>query len=587
MNKQQKGSGWFISPLKHHGWRFGAAAFLGFLTVVCGSAMLLTSGYLISKSALGPENILMVYVPVILVRTFGLGKAVIQYLEKLLSHHAVLHVLSSMRMRLYRALEAQAHDMRSRYRTGDLLGLMADDIEKLQHVYLRTVLPTIAAVLTYAAVLTGLFQFDVQLAWLAALYCGFLLSVVPLLALKRSRKRRQQVKQARSSAYSELSDALLGMTDWIVSGRSSHFIAASGVKAVSTAEQELMLRRKEWTRNGLLQLATVAAVAILVWRAGELAGEGTVAPVWIASLALAGFPILDAMIRIADSFVRLPEYEDSYSRLHHVEQGIPDASEVLRDPKKNMERFMENRPNVMLRDVSHRYPQSSFNSVNHIHLELPFGTKIALLGRSGAGKSTLLKLMMGVLIPDEGQVTVNGTLVHKADEDFSSMFSVLNQNPYLFDTTIENNIRLGKSDATSGEIIKAASLAGLLPLIESLPDGMNTRMKEAGLRFSGGERQRIALARVLLHNKPIVLLDEPMKGLDPITERALIETILQVLDEKTIVWVTHHISGMEQMDEILYMEQGAPIMRGTHEQLLKQEKKYRKWYALDHPEYAE
>src|SRR5262249_29162981 len=144
------------------------------------------------------------------------------------------------------------------------------------------------------------------------------------------------------------------------------------------------------------------------------------------------------------------------------------------------------------------------------------------------------------------------------------LISVLNQSPHLFDTTVANNIRLGRPDAADEEVSRAAEAARLAPLMATLPEGLNTPMRETGQRFSGGERQRVALARVLLQNTPILILDEPTVGLDPRTERELMSTIFQTTKGKSLLWVTHHLANAEHMDEIIFMEHGRILMRGTH-----------------------
>ncbi|MFH0070888.1 amino acid ABC transporter ATP-binding/permease protein, partial [Peribacillus sp. NPDC056705] len=212
------------------------------------------------------------------------------------------------------------------------------------------------------------------------------------------------------------------------------------------------------------------------------------------------------------------------------------------------------------------------------------GAKVAVIGRSGSGKSTLLQLIQGAWIPAAGSVTLGGVAAARFGEEIPSVMSVLNQSPHLFDTTLQNNIRLGRPNASDEEVMEAVRQAQLEPLLAALPDGIHTRMQEAGQRFSGGERQRVALARILLQQTPIVILDEPTVGLDPGTEAELLSTILTALHDRTLIWVTHHLIGVEQMDEVIFMERGEIKMRGTHEQLLAHSIRYQKLYRLDRPE---
>src|SRR5699024_211357 len=188
-------------------------------------------------------------------------------------------------------------------------------------------------------------------------------------------------------------------------------------------------------------------------------------------------------------------------------------------------------------------------------------------------------LMAGVLKPDEGKVSVNKTQM--SSELLSKAVSVLNQKPHLFDTSIKNNIRMGRPRASDEELFKVIERAQLTNLISSLPEGLTTQMEEMGGRFSGGERQRIAFARVLLQNTPIILFDEPTIGLDPITEQEVLNTILTATKNKTIIWVTHHLAGIEKMDQVIFLENGRIVMQDSHDVLLQSNERYQKLYQMD------
>ena len=203
------------------------------------------------------------------------------------------------------------------------------------------------------------------------------------------------------------------------------------------------------------------------------------------------------------------------------------------------------------------------------------------MGKSGAGKSTLIQLLLGARIPASGTITINDWHPEDYGNQIFEMVSVLNQKPYLFATSVKNNIRLGNQAATDEEIEQVIKQVKLDEYIHSLPRGLNTQMEETGQRFSGGERQRIALARILLKKTPIVILDEPTVGLDPYTERFLLDTIFSALKDKTIIWVTHHLIGIEKMDEVIFIDNGKITMQGSHQDLLRTNEHYRQLYKLD------
>lgn len=180
-------------------------------------------------------------------------------------------------------------------------------------------------------------------------------------------------------------------------------------------------------------------------------------------------------------------------------------------------------------------------------------------------------------------IQINGLDAIKLEASIPKIMSVLNQKAYLFNTSLMNNIRLGNPDATDEDVFHVAQMVQLDEMIKLLPKGHDTNMLETGDRFSGGERQRIALARILLQKTPMVILDEPTVGLDPVTEAKLLTTIFETLKGKTIIWVTHHLIGVEKMNRIVFLEQGKIIMEGNHLQLLQNEERYRRLYTLDRP----
>ncbi|WP_405105701.1 thiol reductant ABC exporter subunit CydC [Paenibacillus sp. FSL K6-1217] len=588
-----KREGWFAPYYSSYFWRFVLIIVLGALTVFSASSLMYTSGFLISKASIPPENILMIYVPIVGVRTFGTSRAVIHYVERLVGHDTILRILSKMRVRLYNILEPQALFLSSRFRTGDILGMLADDIEYLQNVYLRTVFPGIIALLIYAAAMIALGTFDVAFALLMGLYMLVLVVVLPLISLLLTQKRQRQVKQERNRLYQKLTDAVLGLGDWVISGRQSQFVDTYEADEQAVARIDGSLRR--WARLRMFigqAVVGLAVLSLLYWAAGQYA-EGAIAGTLIAAFVLVVFPVADAFLPVSEAVEKIPQYRNSLERLEGVESP---AEGVLAEAAKgrNAEAAAQaaaaaeaakasGQVQIELKSAGYRYAAGDDFSVQELDLTLPQGRKIAVIGRSGAGKSTLLKLVQGVIAPTLGSVTINGIDAAAYGERIPQLIAVLNQSPHLFDTTVANNIRLGDPEASEAAVQQAAALAKLDMLVSSLPEGYHTPVREAGQRFSGGERQRIALARILLQNTPVVVLDEPTVGLDPRTERELLATMFEAMAGKTLIWVTHHLVGAEQMDEVIFMENGQVEMRGTHAELMEQQPRYRRLYELDRP----
>ena len=575
---------WLRPYLRRYCGRFALIIFLGMLTVLCASALMFTSGFLISKSAARPENILMVYVPIVLVRTFGIGRAVVHYVERLVGHDAVLRILSKMRVRLYRILEPQALFIRSRFRTGDVLGVLADDIEHLQNVYVRTIFPSIVAIVMYAAGIAALGWFDLPFALLMALYIAVLVFILPWISLWFTRRKHRLMKQERSGLYRKLTDAVLGMSDWVISGRASQFVDSYEADETRVARIDRDLRMWARWRTLIAQSVVGLTVITMVYWAGGQAADGNMPAVMIAAFGLVVFPLMDAFLPVSEAVEKLPQYEDSLERLSSmgeapVEQTVGSAANV----KPELVQQARESAHIRLDQVSFRHAGTASLTINGVSLDVPQGKKIALIGRSGAGKSTLSTLIQGALMPESGSVMINNVRADQYGEHIPEILSVLNQRPHLFDTTVANNIRLGRRSASDEEIRQVAEQVKLDTLIASLPRGYDTAMMETGQRFSGGERQRIALARVLLQRTPVVILDEPTVGLDPKTERELLATMFETMKGKSLIWITHHLVGVEQMDEIVFIENGQVEMRGTHAELMEQYPRYRNLYHLDRP----
>lgn len=567
---------WVKPYLKQNKNQLLLVSFLGTMTFICASALMFTSGYLISKSATHPENILLVYVPIVLVRTFGIFRPVFNYLNQLTSHSFVLKIVSTMRVRLYQKLETQALTLSNHFSTGNLLGVLADDIEHLQNFYLKTIFPSIFATILLIISVVVLGFFSIPFALLIALLLLVLLLVIPLVSLLVNRKRLMQMKVIRGDLYASLTDAVMGLSDWKISGKQQEFL--TDYEEIEQKQDVLEYKMDTFNRrrNLLFQIIVVIMTFVMISFAATSSNAGDFAHIWIAAFVLVVFPLTEAFSPVSDGISHIPSYETSLNRLDNIESSSVEIKEQVNDMKKQ--------PLIItFNDVSFKYDKEQIPILKKLNLQFHQGEKIAILGKTGAGKSTIAKLILGEIKPTNGEVQLNGQNSSSIHEDISTFVGVLEQKPHLFDSTVMNNIRLGNIHATDEDVMEAAKKVQLHSYIESLPDGYNTRMQELGERFSGGERQRIALARILLQDTPIVILDEPTVGLDAITEQKLINTIFKALQGKTIIWITHHLAGVDQMDQVIFIENGLVYLEGTHQELLSSNARYRRLYALDHP----
>ena len=570
-------SNWVKPYIKQNKGRMTLTIFLGLLGVSSGAMLLFISGYLISKSALRPENVMAVYVPIVATRAFSIGQAVFHYIERLVGHDVVLRILEKMRTKLYRIVEPQALFFRSRFQTGDMLGVLSEDIEHLQNLYLRTIFPSILALVVYSIFVLVIGAFDLVFALIVGCMLAIIVFLLPFVSLLLMKKHHVTLKQGRSRLYQQLTDAVFGLSDWQASGRKGEFINEYVKQNDQLLKIEKRVKRWYHIRDSIIQLVVgIVVISMIIWTGNEAASE-QIAPTVIAAFVLMTLSVTNALIPIADAIDRIPSYVESTHRLNRVESDSVLHDEM--DLQEEKDYIEPKHVDIELNHVSYSYPDSNEIVLKDVSLQIKAGKKIAILGRSGTGKSTLLKLLTGALSPVNGKVVLNGKRAHT--NLLSKYISVLNQKPHLFDTTIGNNVRIGKPEATDEEIWKALEKAQLASHITSLPDGLQTKMHEMGKRFSGGERQRVAFARTLMQETPIIVLDEPTIGLDPKTELSLIETMFSATEEKTVIWITHHLVGIEHVDEVIFLDRGQIVMQGSHKQLLKENEKYRKLYELD------
>lgn len=546
------------------------AIFLGFCTFFSAGALMFNSGYLISKSASLPENILLVYVPIVLTRAFGVSRPVFRYIERLTSHNWVLKMTSKLRRKLYHTLEKDAMVFKQKYRMGDILGLLAEDIQYIQNLYLRTIFPLIIAVILYAFIVIAVGMFSLFFALYLALLLFILVIVLPVWSVVVNGARQEREKTLKTELYTDLTDNVLGVADWIFSQR--------GVEYVDThlqVEQELyQVQDQKRLFNHRVQVLfqliySFVVIGLIVWTSQRFVGNHGGAANWIAAFVLSAFPVVDAFVVLPEAMQESNVYKDSIERLNALDETPDEAPKSIEVTDTR----------IQVEDLSFSYDHHLV--LDRLDLTIEPGEKIAILGKSGSGKSTLASLIRGDLKPQNGLLTLGGVPTYQFGDAMSHYISVIQQAPYLFHTTILNNVRMANTNKSEEEVWQVLERVGLKKLVEQLPEGLHTMVDEAGLRFSGGERHRMALARILLQDTPIVLLDEPTVGLDPLTEQALIDTFFSQLQDKTVIWITHHLQGIEIMDRVIFIEDGRLEMSGTPADLAQNNARFQQLKAID------
>ena len=556
---------------------------LGILSTVSGAALMYVSGFLISKSSLRIGNILMLQVPTVLTRTFSLSQSTFAYLQRLTSHNLVLGIIEKMRSRVYKILEPHALKLKKEYKSGDLLGLIAEDIEHLQNIYLKTIFPSIVSLVLYVVFVTLMFGYDMSYAILATLFGLFIIFIVPFVSLTFTRRNFQVMKEAKYDLYKNFTSAIFGISDWISSNRVKEFMNEYQEKETRLLKKEPKMKTFVHFRENLVNFIAGLTVFYMVYSCWSMTLNDSIENVYIASFCMMALSVMSVSVMTSESVAHIPGYEVSIKRVKDFyanEQDDVDIDKALENKEGNV---------IDIENVTFAY-ENGKNVLDNISLSIKKGEKVAILGRSGVGKSTLVKLLTGTYTDYTGSISVLGKV--PTEKMLGTKISLLNQKPYLFDMTIRENLKLAlldkKEEVTDDEINskieESLEKSQLTRLISELPEGINTNVFETGSRFSGGERQRIAFARTLIQNNELLLLDEPTVGLDPKTEHELLKTIFETNRDKTIVWITHHLNSIKYMDRIIFIKDGKVEMNGTHEELYQTNEKYRKLYDMDNVE---
>lgn len=558
---------WITPYLKRYKSGLVLAVFLGTLTMLFAGLLMFSSGYVISKSASKPENILMIYVPVLMVRVFGIGRPVLRYVERLTSHNWILKITSELRKKLYLRLEKSSVTIANKLKIGDLLGILNEDLANLQDLYLRTIFPVLIAGTLSLSLLIASAVVSLSLALGIAIFFGIALVAIPLFSYKWTVEPDTKLKKYRNDLFSDLTDDILGLQDWTLSGRKDDFL-----KNYRQAEENTRSVQKgmfSFTRKRGLVLQFVYAVLVvflLIWSGLHLTSGESLN--YIAAISLMAFPLFDAYGPLSEAIVETQRYGDSVQRLN----DLPDSNEAVRT-----EQITDDNLTISHLDFSFDEGQTIFKDLN---LEIKKGEHVVILGRSGVGKSTLASLVRGDLAPVSGSIRFGAVEPSKAN-NVEHKIGVINQNPYLFNATVRSNLTLANLDATDEQIWDTLELVGLKKMIENLPKKLDQWINEAGSQFSGGERQRLALARILLSNAEVIILDEPTVSLDPITENQLLKLFFERLNGKTILFITHHLLGIQQMDRVIFLEDGQIKIDGSPEALISENEDFRRLYQLD------
>jgi thiol reductant ABC exporter CydC subunit len=543
--------------------RLALATLLGAGSIAAAIGLIATSAWLISRSSQRPPES-VVAIAIVGVQFFALSRGLCRYFERLIGHDAAFRVMSSLRVSVYERLERLAPLGLPAFRSGELLSRLVQDVDSLQDLLLRVV-PPFAIALLVGAGTVALVWWMLPAAALILLVAFLLAGVlVPWLTGTLAARGEALQAQVRGELSASVVDLIEGAPELVAYGA-----APAQLRRTLAVDTELTRIARAGARTaGIGQGLTTLCSGLAMWGA-LLVGVSAVRAGRMDGVLLAGIALIPLV-----AFELVSGLPAATQTLQRVRRAAARVQEVIETPPPVVE---PERPQIdshelqshslTARNLCCSYPGAKHPALDGIDLDLSPGRRVALVGPSGAGKSTLAAVLLRFL-PYEGSVALDGIEIDALDgDDVRQIVGLVSQDVHIFDSTLEENLRLAKRDASEDELRDALTQARLLDWVESLPQGLATDVGERGARMSGGQRQRLALARALLADFPILILDEPGEHLDTATADALVTDLLDVTRARTTLLITHRLVGLEQVDEILVIEQGKIVERGTHAQL--------------------
>lgn len=531
-------------------FRLALGAVLGAAALTAGVGLTTTAGWLIARAAQRPDEYALA-LAIVAVRFFGIARPVLRYLERLISHDAAFRMLGELRARVYERL-ASAFPLRRAWRKGDALTAVVADVDAVEELWLRVLEPAAVALLVSACcVSVAAYLLPSAAAALAAgLLCAGVLA--PLASSTASRRAQARLAPARAALTAATVDLLDGAPDLIAAGA-----MANELDRVEALDRELtaIARRTAWAAGlgaGLTSLAAGASVYLSALLGISAVHDGTLAPVLLVVVVVLPLSACESTAPLPAAATLLPRMRQATSRLRDLISAEP----AVVDPPSPAP-LPPGPYRLELLDVHVRWNDAGPLVLDRLNLTLEPGRRVAVTGASGAGKSTLAALLLRFIEPCGGAVLLGGTDVRAlAADDVRRVIGFVADDAHVFASSLRENLRIAAPEATDAELVEAMRRVRLDAWYETLPQRLDTWLGEGGALVSGGERRRIALARALLADQPILILDEPTEALDPATAEAVAADLLDAASGRSVLLLTHRPEGLGLVDEVLTLENG-------------------------------
>ncbi|BDD86015.1 thiol reductant ABC exporter subunit CydC [Desulfofustis limnaeus] len=558
----------------HRIWVFwGIAA--GILTLLASIGLLAVSGWFLSASAVAGLSLVAaqrfdIHTPSAGVRGFAVLRTVGRYAERVISHEATLRLLASLRVWFYQTIEPQAPASLYRHRSGDLLNRIVTDIDTLDLLFVRVLAPTVVAAAVAMAVGGLLWWLAPSLAVVFSLI--FLLAglLIPLLAERLGRPIGAQIQQHQGELRSNLVEDLQGMADLSVYGAQHRRCQ----ERLAECDRLLGLQEKMAVISGgstahITLFSGLAALAAL-YLALPLAQDGHFSEPVLALITFGVLATFESVQPLPLAYQMLGKIRAAAGRL--IEVGEAPVTVVFPDVRAPESVDLS----IDFQKVCFGYPGSgTARVIESIDLSIPAQSTVALVGPSGSGKTTLAHLLSRFWDPDHGSIMIGGTDLRRfSEEQLRRKITLVSQRAHVFNATLRDNLLIAAPHADEAQLRKALERAQLAEFVDGLPDGLDTWTGEGGSQLSGGEARRLILARALLKNAPIWILDEPTEGLDNDNRRRFTETIFANLSGRSGLFITHTREALTRVNQVCFLENGHIVACGSHERLFAENRRY-------------
>ena len=560
----------YLALYKRHIWLLTLGVVLAIVTLLASIGLLTLSGWFLSASAV--VGVAGIYsfnymLPAAGVRGAAIIRTAGRYFERLVSHDATFRVLQHLRVFTFSKLLPLSPAGLARFRQGELLNRVVADVDTLDHLYLRVISPLIGALVVIVVVTAGLSMLDVTLALTLGGIMLVTLLVLPPLFYRAGKPAGENITQMRGQYRQQLTAWLQGQAELMLFSASDRY--RKQLEKTEQRWQDAQRRQAELTAlsQALMLLIGGVAVVAMLWLTSAGVGGNSQPGALIALFVFCALAAFEALAPVTGAFQHLGQVMASARRITQITGQQPEVTFTAGDARAF------GPVSLTLNQVTFGYPQQPSPALENISLQVGAGEHIAILGRTGCGKSTLLQLLTRAWDPAQGEILLNDQPFTRLNEaTLRQAMSVVPQRVHLFSATLRDNLSLAAPGASDVQLMKVLERVGLEKLLED--SGLNAWLGEGGRQLSGGELRRLAIARALLHDAPLMLFDEPTEGLDATTESQILDLLAEAMREKTVLMVTHRLRGLARFNRIIVMDNGKIIEQGSHAELLAEQGRY-------------